>query len=96
MSATSSPLQRRARRPRQPRARDIHSQVISAPGHRGRADERHGDHDVDLHLVGAVDGPADDVAADDVREVENDREDEGEREHALEEPDDGAQFAPLH
>jgi hypothetical protein len=54
-----------------------------APAHHRRAEERHPDHDVDLRLVGAEEGEVEDVAADDIGEVDDDRDDEGERQRLL-------------
>ncbi len=55
---------------------------IAARDH-GRAKERHADHNEDLNLVGAEQRDAENIAPDDVTEVEYDRADEGECERDL-------------
>jgi len=58
---------------------DVHAQMQVAPGNDGGAEESHRDHDEDLHLVGPEQREPEQITADHVGEVEQHREDEGER-----------------
>ena len=57
--------------------------MLVAPGHHDGAEKCHADHDEDLHLVGAEQRDAEQVAADHVGEVEQDRHDEKQCQHEL-------------
>src|SRR5512141_1540788 len=76
--------------------------MLSAPGHHGGAKEGHEHHDENLQFVGTEDGDAKAVAADDVAEIEPDRDDESIGERPLNHPhqtiDDAqnhSQIAPI-
>ena len=62
-----------------------------APRDHGGAEERHADHDEDLHLVGAEQRDAEQVAADHVGEIEQDREDKGERQRHFDDARDAVE-----
>jgi hypothetical protein len=54
----------------------------------GGAKKRHADHDEDLHLVGPQQRDAEEVAPEHIAEVEQHREDEGERQRHLDDAGD--------
>src|SRR5262249_26616434 len=70
---------------------DVHAQMQVAPGDDGGAEERHRDHDEDLHLVGPEQREAEEITADYVGEVEQNREDEGERQRHFDDARDAVE-----
>jgi len=69
--------------PREELHQHVHAQMQVALRHHRGAEERHRHHDEDLHLVGPDQRDAEQVAADDIGKVEQDRENEGQRQHQL-------------
>ncbi len=60
--------------------------MLVAAGHNGSAEERHADHDEDLHLVGGEKRDAKQIAPHHVGEVQNHGHDEGDRQHEFDGP----------
>src|ERR1700757_2847490 len=70
---------------------DVHAHVQGAPGDDGSAEERHRHHNEDLHLVGPEQREAEQITADHVGEVEENRKDEGERERHFDDARDAVE-----
>ena len=62
---------------------DVHAQVRVALGDDRGAEKGHRHHDEDLHLVGAEQRQAEQIAANHIGEVEQHGDDERERQHNL-------------
>ena len=60
--------------------------MLVAAGHNGSAEERHPDHDEDLHFVGGEKRDAEQIAPHHVGEVQNNGHDEGDRKREFDGP----------
>jgi hypothetical protein len=65
--------------------------MLVAAGHDHGAQKRHGNHDENLHFIGSEQGQPEQVTADDVREVQQHRNDECERQRKLNDPGEPVQ-----